>query len=147
MTSLTRQIRTELDRSLVGPVRSLCGHDIADQLYQRIDERTPVWAAVLTGTDDHETAGLVVDLMHAIWQQSDPDPAWWSTPLGRVCAASYGRDDAEAWSRTVAAAVLGVTAGTIQQLVHRGTLERHPDGGLTRSSVLAYLLGRRGREH
>ena len=33
----------------------------------------------------------------------------------------------------------GVTPGTVAQLVHRGTLDRHPDGHITRASVLMRL--------
>ena len=29
--------------------------------------------------------------------------------------------------------------GTVAQMVHRGTLDRHPDGGVLRSSVMARL--------
>jgi hypothetical protein len=143
MTGLAAQLRDELDRSLVGPVGSLCGLDLADQLRQRIIERAPIWVAILTGDDDHETAGLVVDLLHTIHGSCDPEPAWWSTPLGRACATSLGHDTTEAWSRSVAAAVLGVHVGTVDQLLRRGKLDRHPDGGITRASVLAYLLRRR----
>lgn len=143
---LARQIRDELDRALCGPVGALCGLDLADMIRHRIVERAEWIAAVLTGDDDHETAETVIDLLHAIHGSCDPDPAWWSTPLGRACATSLGRDDSEAVSRSVAAAILGVTAGTVQQLVHRGTLDRHPDGGLTRASVLTHLVTRRRRE-
>jgi hypothetical protein len=35
--------------------------------------------------------------------------------------------------------MLGVVRGTVSQMVARGTLDRHPDGGVLRSSVLARL--------
>lgn len=60
----------------------------------------------------------------------------------RVCARSLGRDDAEAITHSVAAAMLGVHPGTVAQLVHRGTLDRHPDGGILRASVLQRLARR-----
>ena len=41
-----------------------------------------------------------------------------------------------------AADMLGVTRGTVAQLVHRGNLERHPDGGVAIASVVARLLSR-----
>lgn len=145
MDALTRQLTADLDQALVTPIRALCGQDLADMITHRIHERAPIWAAILSGDDDHETAELVIDLMHALWGTCDPPPEWWRTPLGRACATSFGHDTSEAWSRSVAAAVLGVHPGTIAQLVHRGVLERHPDGGLTRASVLVYLLTRRQR--
>lgn len=94
---------------------------------------------------DRLAAEAALTVMSILYPEADPSPEWWSTQLGRLVARSLGRDDAEAWSPTVAGAVLGVTKGTIDQLRHRGVLERHPDGGLTRSSVLAYLLARRER--
>lgn len=89
---------------------------------------------------DRLSAQTVIDLMCVLWPHGSPEdsgcPEWWRTPLGRLCARSLGTDDAEAVSRSVAAAMLGVTAGTVQQLVHRGTLDRHPAGGVLRASVL-----------
>ena len=43
-----------------------------------------------------------------------------------------------------AADILGVTKGTVSQLVHRGTLERHPDGGVKLGSVLKRMVRLRG---
>src|SRR5690606_38857728 len=104
---LVGQIRDELERALVLPVDALLGHDLAEQLRRRIRDRAPLHAAVLRGGDDDEAAELVIDLMNLLWPVA-PEHAgradWWRTPLGRVCAASLGRDDAEAVSHSVAAA-------------------------------------------
>lgn len=130
----------ELDRALVGPVRSLLGFDLADLLTERVEARAPMLAAQLAQDDDDRLAAeTVIDLLPAIWGQADPDPDWWRTPLGRLCARSLGRADAEAVTHSVAAAMLGVHRGTVSQLVHRRTLDRHPDGGITRASVLMRL--------
>ena len=64
---------------------------------------------------------------------------WWRTPLGRVCARSLGHDTADAVTHSTAAAMLGIKVGSVGPMVHRGYLDRHPDGGVTRSSVLARL--------
>lgn len=93
--------------------------------------------------DDRLAAQTCIDLMAALWPHGSPEDvgeaAWWSTALGRLCARSLGRDDAESVSQSVAAAMLGVTRGTVAQMVHRGTLDRHPDGGVLRASVLQRL--------
>lgn len=141
MTSLSRQLDDYLSVALVVPARSLLGLDLADLVEQRLRDRTPIWTAVLTA-DEHEeeAAELVQDLMGVLWPHGAPEQVgradWWATPLGRACARSLGRGDAEAVTQHVAAAMLGVTRGTVAQLVARGTLDRHPDGGVLRASVL-----------
>lgn len=140
---MQRQIADELDRALVGPVRDLLGQDLGELLTARIDARTPAIAAALAqDTDDRLAAGTATDLLNALWPDGDPPSEWWRTPLGRLCARSVGHDDADAVTHSVAAAMLGVTRGTVAQLVHRGTLDRHPDGGITRASVLLRIARR-----
>lgn len=140
MTSqISAQLTDELDARLVGPVRDLLGLDLAETLTTRLRERAPMLAAQLATGDDRLAAATRVDVLHALWGDADPDSDWWRTPVGRLCARSVGRDDADAVSHSVAAAMLGVTRGTVSQLVHRGTLDRHPDGGVTRASVLMRL--------
>jgi hypothetical protein len=140
VTELERQIADELDRVLVHPVRLLLGHDLAELLDERARSQARVLAWQLAqDEDDRLAAQTVIDLMCALFPHCDPAPEWWRTPAGRLCARSLGRDDTEAVTRSVAAAMLGVTPGTIAQLVHRGTLARHPDGGISRASVLARL--------
>lgn len=57
-----------------------------------------------------------------------------------------GRDDA-CVTQADAAAMLGVSRGTIAQLVSRGTLARHPDGGVDRAAVIARMLARSAPPH
>lgn len=55
--------------------------------------------------------------------------------------ATAARREAEADSEVVtystAAAMLGVTKGTISQLVARGKLDQHPEGGVSVASIIA----------
>lgn len=134
---LLSQLVDELDARLVGPVRSLLGLDLADQLADRLTARAPMLVGQLTSGDDRLVAETVIDVMLALWGQADPPEEWWRTPLGLRCAASLAGQRDGAFSRASAARMLGVTVGTVDQLAHRGTLERHPDGGLTAGSVLA----------
>ena len=93
--------------------------------------------------DDRLAAEACLSVMTVLWPVCAPEDCgqagWWRTPLGRLCARSLGRVDAESVSRSVAAAMLGVHPGTVAQLVARGTLDRHPDGGVLRASVLQRL--------
>lgn len=124
---------------------AVCGLRFADPTdavaASQIDSVAHVMAAQLAQDDDDRlSAQTCIDVMCLLWPEAAPEDCgqavWWRTPLGRLCARSLGRDDAEAVSQSVAAAMLGVTRGTIAQLVHRGTLDRHPDGGVLRASVL-----------
>ena len=124
----------------LGPVLGL---DVADLIADRAAERAPLLAAQLcTDGDDRLVAQTVEDLLAALWPTGEVDPAWWRTPVGARCAASLGLGDTGAVTHSVAAAMLGVTPGTISQLTHRGTLARHPDGGVDRGAVLRRVAAR-----
>lgn len=141
VSDLAHQIAEELDRGLVMPVYALLGHDLGEMLRQRVRESAPRLAAQLCGDTDHEIAGTAQDLVIALWPHEDPDPEWWRTPLGRRVAASYGIHDSEAVTISVASAMLGVHRSRVYQLIESGKLDHHPDGGVTRSSVMARLAG------
>lgn len=138
-----RQIRSELS-GRIWPIATVLGQDIGEVAEQRITDRAGSIAALLRDPDDRLAAQTTVDLLNALFDSGDPPPAWWRSPLGQVCAASLGTADAESVTRSVAAAMLGVHPGTVAQLVHRGTLDRHPDGGILRASVLQ-RIAQRGR--
>jgi hypothetical protein len=132
---------------------AVCGLRFADPndpaAQSQIDAVAEVMVAQLSqDSDDRLAAQTCIDLMCLLWPARSPEDCgqadWWRTPLGRLCARSLGRDDAEAVTHSVAAAMLGVTVGTVAQLVHRGSLDRHPDGGVLRASVLQRVdrLGR-----
>lgn len=103
-------------------------------------------AQLVQDEDDRLAAQTVIDVMCALWPHGSPEIVgradWWRTPLGRVCARSLGRDDAEAVTHSVAAAMLGVPRGSIGPMISRGHLDRHPDGGVLRASVLQRLADR-----
>lgn len=137
------QLRDELHQRAY-PLGVLAGPDAALDWPAALEQRAGVLAAQLCqDEDDHLAAETVIDVMAALWPTGDPPPEWWTTPLGRVVARSVGADDAEVVTHSVAAAMLGVTRGTIAQLVHRGKLDRHPDGGVLRSSILQRIAQRR----
>ena len=112
----------------------------------------PVLAAQLASGDDNLVAETVIDLMHAIWGQADPPPEWWRTPLGRLVAGSIGRDDAEAVTPSVAAAMLGVSRGRVYQLIEAGEArpssrrwrgpQRHPAAARGQAAVVFLGGGR-----
>lgn len=143
MSDITEQVGAQLRDELgaaVSRIAVLAGPEEFIEWEQTVAARAPMLAAQLCqDQDDNLAAETVIDVMNALWPHGSPEdrtPDWWRTPLGRMCARSLGRDDAEAVTHSVAAAMLGVTRGTVAQLVTRGTLDRHPEGGVLRSSVL-----------
>lgn len=143
---VARQIRAELHERAW--TLHVCGLPFANPLDEIARSQLTSTAATLAGqlcqdTDDRLAAQTCIDVMCTLWPHGAPEDVgradWWRTPLGRMCARSLGRDDAEAVTHSVAAAMLGVTRGTIAQWVTRGTLDRHPDGGVLRASVLQRL--------
>ena len=121
-------------------------------------------AAALCDAD--RALNVVGDVIAALHPDGDPPLEWWRTPLGIAVAREVGCEETiadpallhrlyglvpEPWSRAQAGRVLGVSGGTVAQLLARGTVARHPgsDGvhrGVNRASVLAYLARRGPRD-
>lgn len=145
---VARQIRDELaDRAWR---LHICGLPFADPVAEIARTQLTATAAVLAGqlcqdTDDRLAGQTCIDLMCTLWPHGAPEDVgradWWQTPLGRACARSLGRDDAEAVTQEVAAAMLGLARTTVATMLVRGNLDRHPDGGVLRASVLQRLAG------
>ncbi|MFC7110608.1 hypothetical protein ACFQQB_65625 [Nonomuraea rubra] len=56
-------------------------------------------------------------------------------PLGRAVARGAGHPSATAVSYSTAGAMLGITRQGVHDLVKRGKLDKHPEGGVTTSSI------------
>lgn len=100
------------------------------------------WAAELLGDDDQVAARTAIRIVAALYPGDtpfDPPAEWWRTPLGQVVLRRAGHPSAEAVSYSVAGAMLGMTRQGVHDLVTRGKLARHPDGGVTVESVRARL--------
>lgn len=138
-------VRDELADSLATAAHALAGllgADLALILAERAEQAADRLAANLGDPDPAVAAQTATDVVTALWT-GDPPPEWWATELGQALAAA-GTD--EPVSHATAAAMLGVTRGTVTQLAARGTLDHHPDGGgLSRASVLRYARERRRR--
>lgn len=94
---------------------------------------------------DHKGLAVqsAIDAMKVLWPNAWPEECgqagWWTSPLGRLCAGPLAGVTDGVVTHATAAAMLGVARGTVAVMSHRGTLERHPDGGVLRSSVLERL--------
>lgn len=128
-----------------------------------LDDPGPAWekkglavtaatiVADLAGDDAKVASRTHEALMTLLWPHRPPEqagrPDWWSTPLGQLCARVAVNDDTVGVSHATAAAMLGLTKGTIGQMVTRGNLERHSGGGagptatgVSRAGVLRRII-------
>lgn len=145
MSVLAGEVAEQLGRELAdaaAPLVALVPPELAAQLEQALMDQVPVLAGQLCqDTDDALAAQTAADVMALLWPHGDPETVgradWWRTPLGRMVARAGGHASSDSLTHSTAAAILGLAVGTIGSMVHRGYLERHPDGGVTRASVLA----------
>jgi hypothetical protein len=93
-----------------------------------------MWAAQILGPDPALARSACARVL-AVVQPSDPDPSWWRTPFGRAVVRLVGHPGRASVSRSVAGAMLGITRQGVQDLVNRGKLARHPDGGVCVASI------------
>lgn len=144
MNEVEQQLVEGLDGRVAWTLEILGWHDLADEVRRRLPDAAQRYALQLS--DPNDAAEIVIDLAGVAWD-ADPAPEWWSTPVGRLVARSVETGSVTGLvtgsvTQQRAADMLGVTRGTVAQLVHRGSLERHPDGGVAIASVVARLLSR-----
>lgn len=143
---VTDQLRDELC-SLCRDLASVVDPAAGDHWQRWIDRRARriAWCAFFS-PHRRQAQGAVASLMAVLWPHGAPEAVgradWWRTPLGHACARTLSRADTAEVTHSVAAAMLGVTRGTIAQLIARGTLDRHPNGGVRRASVLKRIATR-----
>ena len=136
MGPLEGQILEELGRP-VDLLGRLLGREVIGPVRHRIDERAAALATTLTGADRAGAATTASAIMGVLFPGGlEPPHGWWRTPLGRACAVHCADHHPRRIQANVAAEILGVGPSRIYQLVDAGKLEKHPDGGVTRSSVM-----------
>ncbi|MBX6765801.1 MAG: hypothetical protein IRY90_01350 [Actinomadura rubrobrunea] len=134
------QLEQEIERRLLTPLGLLLDEGEAARsvqvLRRQLAADVQMWAAQLLGPDEDLAVTRLRQLLAALYADGFDVPlSWWSTPLGRVVASRLGHPYAESVSRSVAGAMLGITRQGVQDLLNRGKLARHPDGGVSAASV------------
>lgn len=141
---LTEHLIRLVDIRLLDPVEILLdGDDTVDVLRTVVRNRAKTWVARLLDGDKQEATMAIVRLLSTLYPGDGPfQPAadWWATPLGRVVAWRVGHPSADSVSYAVAGAMLGITRQGVHDLVNRGKLARHPDGGVVPASVRDRLV-------
>lgn len=142
---LVEQLSQLVDERLLAPLELLLESSSAvDSLRRWVDRLATSWAGDLLGADDDRAAATTARLVHTLYAGGSafrPTPEWWQTPLGRVVARRVGHPVTEHVSYAVAGGMLGITRQAVHDLVSRGKLDRHPDGGVWSRSVRKRVSG------
>jgi pimeloyl-ACP methyl ester carboxylesterase len=142
---LVDQIVRLLDVRLLDPLEVLLeGDDAVDALRRIVTLRARRWADTLRHGSDGEATLAAARLIATLYPSDrafDPPPEWWATPLGQVIAVRAGHPWAESVSYATAGAMLGITRQGVHDLVRRGRLPRHPDGGVPSTAIRDRLRG------
>jgi hypothetical protein len=142
-TALIEQIVRLLDIRLLDPLEVLLeGDDAVEALRRLVRLRAGQWATQMIEGDDATAVRAAVRLIATLYPDDsafDPPVEWWRTPLGGVVARRVGHPAAESISYATAGAMLGITRQGVHDLVRRGRLPRHPDGGVPSAAVRARL--------
>jgi hypothetical protein len=136
---LVEQIVRLLDIRLLDPLELLLeGDDVVDAMRQVVRIRAGRWADALRNGDDVTAVGTAARIVSALYpgdRAFDPPVDWWRTPLGQTTARRVGHPSAESVSFATAGAMLGISRQGVHDLVRRGRLPRHPDGGVPSLAV------------
>ena len=136
---LAEQIVRMLGIRLLDPLEILLeGDDAVQALRRLVGLRARQWATQLHDGDDATAVRTAIRLVATLYPDDrafDPPLEWWRTPLGGVVARRVGHPAAESVSYATAGAMLGITRQGVHDLVRRGRLPRHPDGGVPSAAV------------
>lgn len=135
MTPLEGQILEELNRPLHA-LGALLGTEAVRPIRHHIEECVGEITAALR-SDGRAARDTALGLMRVLFPwDAEPPAQWWRTPLGRACATYSVGLYSDRVRANSAAAILGIGPSRVYQLLDSGKLTRHPDGGVTRASVM-----------
>ncbi|MDA3629999.1 hypothetical protein OU415_31535 [Saccharopolyspora sp. WRP15-2] len=140
---LTEELRRLVTARLLDPLSILLESDAATaELQRQVEQDAAKWAATMLGSDEQAAVHTCARVLAALFPSDspfDPPDRWWRTPLGRVVARRIGHPGTDHVSFSTAGAILGITRQGVHDLVGRGKLDRHPDGGVRTTSIRARL--------
>jgi hypothetical protein len=131
---LVEQLTTVMSIRLLDPLEILLEDPVTD-IRDRCRRAAEVWAQRLVGPSPAYAVATIVGALYPGDDVFDPPPGWWRTPLGRIALVQLGFPGREAVTYAVAGDMLGMTRQGVHDLVTRNKLARHPDGGVTVTSV------------
>ncbi|GGR54594.1 hypothetical protein GCM10010168_86950 [Actinoplanes ianthinogenes] len=142
--ALAEQLIRLLDARLTDPLEILLdGDGSVDVVRARLHRRALDWAFVIEHGSEPEAVGMLARLIATLYPDDHafaPPVQWWRTPLGQAVARRMGHPFVTSVSYAMAGAMLGITRQGVHDLVRRGRLPRHPDGGVPVRAVRDRLL-------
>ncbi|GIF10330.1 hypothetical protein [Actinoplanes teichomyceticus] len=142
--ALAEQIIRLLETRLIDPLEILLDGDAGvGQVRERLHRRALDWATVIVHGSRPEavhTIARLIATLHTDAHAFAPPVEWWRTPLGQAVVRRIGHPFAQSVSYATAGAMLGITRQGVHDLIRRGRLPRHPDGGVPVSAVQQRLL-------
>jgi hypothetical protein len=138
-SDLLEQIARLLDVRLLDPLEVLLeGDDAVMALRRLVRIRAGQWADAMRDGDDVTaviTGARLIATLYPGDRAFDPPIDWWRTPLGQTIARRVGHPSANSVSYATAGAMLGISRQGVHDLVRRGRLPRHPDGGVPSAAI------------
>ncbi|MEU6741507.1 hypothetical protein [Streptosporangium sandarakinum] len=137
--ALAGELAALTERRIADPLEILLGSgEQTGPIRERLRIEAEVWAAQLLGADERLAVHTAARLIAALFPSDgpfDPPDEWWRTAFGRAVARRAGHPGRQAVPFATAGAMLGITRQGVHDLVKRGKLDRHPDGGVTTDSI------------
>jgi hypothetical protein len=141
---LIDQLIRMIDIRLLDPLEILLdGPDAVDALRTIVRVRAESWADRMIDGDDAAAVGTVARIVSTLYPGDapfEPPLDWWRSPLGQLTVRRVGHPTAPSVSYAVAGAMLGITRQGVHDLVSRGKLDRHPEGGVVPASIRNRIL-------
>jgi hypothetical protein len=136
---LAGQLLRLLDIRLLDPLEILLEDDRpAEAVRTLLRRRVTEWAEVLQHGDDTAAVHVIARLIATLYPGDhgfQPPADWWRSPLGQIVVRRVGHPYAASVSLATAGAMLGISRQGVHDLVRRGRLPRHPDGGVPVAAI------------
>ncbi|WP_433826803.1 hypothetical protein ACQP2E_32540 [Actinoplanes sp. CA-015351] len=144
MNALAEQLLRLVDVRLLDPLEILLEDDeIPGGLRTVLRRRAELWADSIENSDHATAVRTIARIIATLYPDEHaftPPADWWRTPLGQAVIRRVGHPYAESVTYATAGAMLGISRQGVHDLVRRGRLPRHPDGGVPVTAVRDRLL-------
>jgi hypothetical protein len=141
---LREQLLQLIDIRLIDPLEVLLEDDRAvGGVRERLRELAADWADAIENGSDAAAFRTIARLMATLYPDDHvfaPPADWWRAPFGQAVVRRVGHPFAESVSLATAGAMLGISRQGVHDLVRRGRLPRHADGGVPVAAIRERLL-------